>query len=73
MPEAIAGCVKLKDVKGLEKLNVMTCMECGSCAFNCPAHKHLVQTIREGKSMVRAEAMKKAEEQKKEEAKKNEQ
>ncbi|MEE0762604.1 MAG: electron transport complex subunit RsxC [Acutalibacteraceae bacterium] len=73
MPEAIAGCVKLKDVKGLEKLNVMTCMECGSCAFNCPAHKHLVQTIREGKAMVRAEAMKKAEEQKKEEAKKNEQ
>lgn len=73
MPEAIAGCVKLKDVSGLEKLNVMTCMECGSCAFNCPAHKHLVQTIREGKAMVRAEAMKKAEEQKKEEAKKNEQ
>lgn len=79
MPEAIAGCVKLKDVKGLEKLNVMTCMECGSCAFNCPAHKHLVQTIREGKAMVRAENAKKAEEQKKaeaqkkEEAKKNEQ
>ena len=73
MPEAIAGCVKLKDVSGLEKLNVMTCMECGSCAFNCPAHKHLVQTIREGKAMVRAEAQRKAEEQKKEEAKKNEQ
>mgnify|MGYP005755752343 FL=1 len=73
MPEAIAGCVKRGDVSGLEKLNVMTCMECGSCAFNCPAHKHLVQTIREGKAMVRAEAMKKAEEQKKEEAKKNEQ
>lgn len=73
MPEAIAGCVKLKDVSGLEKLNVMTCMECGSCAFNCPAHKHLVQTIREGKAMVRSEAQRKAEEQKKEEAKKNEQ
>ena len=73
MPEAIAGCVKLKDVSGLKKLNVMTCMECGSCAFNCPAHKHLVQTIREGKAMVRAEAQRKAEEQKKEEAKKNEQ
>ncbi len=73
MPQAIAGCVKLKDVKGLEKLNVMTCMECGSCAFNCPAHKHLVQTMREGKAMVRAESAKKAEEKKKEEAKKNEQ
>lgn len=72
MPEAIAGCVKLKDVKGLEKLNVMTCMECGSCAFNCPAHKHLVQTIREGKAMVRAENAKKAEEQKKAEAQKKE-
>ena len=44
----------------LNSLNVMTCMECGCCAFSCPAGRRLVQAIRLGKSYVRRAAKKKA-------------
>lgn len=54
MPTAIANSVKLKDIDALNKQGVMVCMECGSCAFNCPAHRPLVQTMRQGKAMVRS-------------------
>ena len=60
MPEAIAGCVKLKDVSGLEKLNVMTCMECGSCTFICPAKRPLTQAFKEMRKTVAANRRKKA-------------
>ena len=46
------------DFEAMQKHQIMTCMECGSCAFSCPAHRHLVQTIRLGKSKLRAELMK---------------
>ena len=54
MPTAIANSVKLKDIDALNKQGVMVCMECGSCAFNCPAHRPLVQTMRQGKAMVKS-------------------
>ena len=54
MPAAIERSVKLKDVDALNKQGVMVCMECGSCAFNCPAHRPLVQTMRQGKNLVRS-------------------
>ena len=38
----------------LESLNIMSCMECGSCSFVCPARRRLVQSIRTGKSMLRS-------------------
>ena len=37
----------------LERLGVMTCMECGSCAYVCPAGRQLVQSMRLGKSILR--------------------
>ena len=54
MPTSIANSVKLKDIDALNKQGVMACMECGTCAFNCPAHRPLVQTMRQGKAMVKS-------------------
>lgn len=58
MPTRLCADVKLKDYDAMQKHQIMTCMECGSCAFSCPAHRHIVQTIRLGKSQLRAELMK---------------
>ena len=60
VPPFISRSVKLKDEQALEKQGVMTCMECGSCAFNCPAHKHIVQNMRLGKAIVKEAAAKRA-------------
>ena len=30
----------------------MTCIECGSCQFTCPAHRPLLDWIRMGKGTV---------------------
>lgn len=54
MPTMLEKAVEQKDTEQLEKLGVMVCMECGTCAFNCPAHRRLVQSIRLGKNLVRA-------------------
>ena len=36
----------------LKKESVLSCMECGCCAYVCPAHRHLVQSIRLAKEEV---------------------
>ncbi len=54
MPTKICEAVKLGDFEAMQKQSIMTCMECGCCAFSCPAHRHIVQTIRLGKSKLRA-------------------
>ncbi|MBQ8001247.1 MAG: electron transport complex subunit RsxC [Ruminococcus sp.] len=59
MPTRLCADVKLKDFDAMRKHQIMTCMECGSCAYSCPAHRHIVQTIRLGKSQLRAELAKK--------------
>ena len=40
-------------VDELKRLNVLDCIECGSCAFTCPGKLPLVQRFRVGKQMVR--------------------
>ena len=40
-------------VDELKRLNLMDCMEWGSCAFTCPGKLPLVETFRKGKQMVR--------------------
>lgn len=35
-----------------EALDVLDCIECGCCAFECPAHRPLVQHMRQGKNRV---------------------
>ena len=56
---------KAEDVAHLERLNLMDCMECGSCAFTCPGKLPLVEYFRKGKALVRqAQAERKAKEEK---------
>ena len=40
-------------VEELKRLNVLDCIECGSCAFTCPGKLPLVETFRKGKQKVR--------------------
>jgi electron transport complex protein RnfC len=35
-----------------EKHHILDCIECGCCAYICPANRRLVQTIRQGKTEV---------------------
>lgn len=44
---------KAKDGETLKKLNAMVCMECGCCAYVCPAKRPLVQTNRLAKGVLR--------------------
>ena len=37
----------------LNRLNLMDCIECGSCAFTCPGKLPLVERFRKGKQMLR--------------------
>ena len=37
----------------LERLHLLDCIECGSCAFTCPGKLPLVETYRKGKSKLR--------------------
>ena len=37
----------------------MSCMECGCCAYSCPAGRRLVQAIRLGKFYVKKDGAKK--------------
>ena len=59
MPTKLEQAVERQDVEALQSLNVMTCMECGCCAFSCPAGRRLVQAIRLGKTYVKAQGGKK--------------
>ena len=58
MPTLLEKYTIAKRVDELNDLNIMDCMECGCCSFNCPAGRPLVQAIRLGKALVRAEGKK---------------
>ncbi len=66
MPAAIENAYKLDKPEELKKLKVNLCMECGCCAFVCPAKRPLVQVnkLAKGKlnkynAKLKAEAEKK--------------
>lgn len=40
----------------LEKLHITDCTECGACAYICPSHINLVQSIRTAKEAIRRPA-----------------
>lgn len=58
MPTLLEKNAMAKRVDELKALSVMDCMECGTCSFNCPAGRPLVQAIRLGKALVKAEGKK---------------
>ncbi len=45
---------KCEKTDELMRLNLLDCMECGSCAFTCPGKLPLVEQFRKGKTLVRA-------------------
>lgn len=54
MPVYIDACIRSDDTEGAQKYGALHCIECGCCAFVCPAHRPLVQSIRLAKKKIRA-------------------
>lgn len=54
MPTVFEHAYEDGDLELLEKQKIMLCMECGCCAFVCPAKRPLVQIHRLAKQAVRA-------------------
>lgn len=62
-PVLLVRALKADDIEKAKKLGLMDCIECGCCAFTCPAGVKIVQRVRLGKGIVRqqmAEARAKA-------------
>lgn len=57
VPTSIDIMARNKDLDGLKKMNTMDCIECGCCAFVCPAKRYLVQSIRDGKLQIRSNSV----------------
>lgn len=54
MPSLLAAYAQNRDLEKCEEYNLMDCIECGSCSYTCPAQRHLVQSIRWGKTQILA-------------------
>ena len=48
------------DVQEMKDNNIMDCIECGSCAYTCPASVPLVLCFRVAKQVIRNDAAKQA-------------
>ena len=53
LPNIIKEAVTAGDVEKLKKLNIMDCVQCGSCTYVCPAEQNPLQYIRTGKLKLR--------------------
>ena len=53
-PAEISKAVEANDVKTAEDAHVMSCIECGACAFGCPAYRQITQMCRRAKNSIRA-------------------
>ena len=52
LPNELSQALEAEDYEAGESLRVMDCIECGCCAYVCPAHRPLVQHMRQGKTQV---------------------
>ena len=43
-------------VDELQEAHIMDCMECGACAYACPARMHLTHMFKTGKQLVKDRA-----------------
>ena len=68
MPADIERAYEKKDGELLEKLKVNLCMECGCCAFGCPAGRPLVQVNKLAKAELRSFQNKRKEDAEREKA-----
>ena len=53
MPLMMYRAERRGDLEELKAQNVMDCIECGCCAYSCPATIPLVQSFRAGKQRIR--------------------
>ena len=53
-PNVLAKAATYQNWECAEEEHVMDCIECGSCSFTCPAHRPLLDFIRQGKAKVGA-------------------
>ena len=53
MPMYIESFALNGDFDNAEKYGAMNCLECGSCAYNCPAKRPLVQSISMAKAKIK--------------------
>lgn len=51
-PFLLATASSFHDWERVEKEDITSCIECGSCQFTCPAHRPMLDNIRLGKSTV---------------------
>ena len=58
LPTGFADAYEAKDVKRLNDLKIMQCMECGSCSYICPAHRPLAFINKLGKALVKEASQK---------------
>lgn len=52
MPNYLAAFAKADNDEMCEKFNILSCVECGCCTYNCPARVPIVQHIRNKKSQI---------------------
>lgn len=52
MPYKLSKAYKNKNIEELRKYNVLTCMDCGCCSYECPARKPLNFEFRLAKTLV---------------------
>ena len=55
MPMYIAQFSQKGDLKRAEEYGAMSCVECGSCSYNCPGGVEIVQHIRVAKAAIKTE------------------
>ena len=53
MPVLMYKALQSGSVEEMKASNMMDCIECGSCAYNCPACVPLVLSFRSGKQVIR--------------------
>ena len=62
-PYLLAKLSEVKNWERAEQEDIVSCIECGSCQFTCPAHRPLLDNIRQGKAtvmgIIRSRAVKK--------------
>ena len=54
MPAELSQMIEAEDIEAAEELNILDCIECGCCAFECPAHRPLVQHMKQAKACIMA-------------------
>ena len=60
MPMYIAQFAMRDDWDRAAEYGAMSCVECGSCSYNCPGGVEIVQHIRTAKAVIRSESARKA-------------